>query len=356
MSLKAIISDYCDISNEVVSNFATSYKQDEAIYHTFCVASALDSLVVGESQIVGQLKDAFKYAHNNGYASKALKNLITYAIKCGAKVRDKTKLGSGSLSISSVAVKNAKQLIVKNNNVNVLVIGAGKMGMLAISHLSKSNFNISLCSRNIQNAKDALQKKSNKKEYQNINIIPYSDLNNVLNQYILIFSATSANEAIISKDMLKQHANKANRYWFDLALPRDISDDIYKCSNSYNLKVYSVDDLSNYINENSAKKEKSAKQALKIVSKELISFKIWLRNITLKPLLKNIYVQNEQIAKQKLNQAIKKGYIVNKDKNIENTSKLIDTINKRVFHNLSTYLKKNKISQNKIEFVQHLFK
>ncbi len=349
ITLENILSEYCNINIDSIRSFATSYKQDDAIYHTFCVASALDSLVVGESQIVGQFKDAFKFAYKNKYANKALKHLMHYAIKCGAKVRNSTKLGSGSLSISSVAVKKAKQLTPKN--AGVLVIGAGKMGMLAIAHLLKSYSDITLCNKSIQNAKNAIDSKD---KYKNINILEYEKLKDKINDYELVFCATSAPGAIITKDMLSYHKNKQPRYWFDLALPRDISDDIYKSANKYNLSVYSVDDLKDEINTNSQQKEKNAKRAIKIVSEELNNFKIWLKNLTLEPILKDLYLQNEKIAKTKIQKAIKKGHIQNIN-DVQNLEKLTIDINKKIFHNFSKQLRKNKISQSKIEFIKQLF-
>ena len=193
VALEKTLSEYCGIDEESICSLAVSYFKDDAIYHTFNVASALDSLVVGESQIVGQLKDAFNYAKANNYAGEALQNLVKYAIKCSAKVRDKTQLGSGSLSISSVAVKRAKKLA--SNKANVLVVGAGKMGMLAIAHLLKTYDDITLCNKSIQNAKNAINSKG---KYKNIKILEYDKLSQSINDYELVFCATSASFALFS--------------------------------------------------------------------------------------------------------------------------------------------------------------
>jgi glutamyl-tRNA reductase len=221
------LSLHSNISKDDLFEKADIYENDSAIYHIFAVASSLDSLVVGETQIAGQLKDAFKFSLEKGYCGQKLSRVINFASKCAAKVRTATHLGIGSVSVASVAVVQAKQIFKDSIQTTALVIGAGQMSELAARHLLKNGFNVILCSRNLKKAgilAHSIISDGNGESYEpsRIDVQPYENLQNLLNSTELLITATSAPYPIITADMVKPFHK--TRHWFDIALPRDIDD------------------------------------------------------------------------------------------------------------------------------------
>ncbi len=324
------LSSYSDIDFDILHNRADIYENDGAIHHLFSVASALDSLVIGETQIVGQLKDAFRFSQVRNFCDVHLTRAMHFAFKCAASVRTATSLGTGSVSISSTAVAKAKEIFENTKGVKALVIGAGQMSELAIKHLLSADFEVSLTNRSEQKARVLAQSLK-----ANINIEDYDNLEELLNHYELIISATSSQEPIITKSMVKEVNFK--RYWFDIAVPRDIEQ-----MSVSNLSIFYVDDLKNIINQNMSSRVQQAKIAYNIVSKMSLEFFDWLKSLEIEPIIKQLYLKGNQVIDKKLKNAIKKGFIKKEDE--ENIRKLCETIITQYLHTPSKQLKN--ISKN----------
>ncbi|MEA2017100.1 MAG: glutamyl-tRNA reductase [Campylobacterota bacterium] len=330
---KAAIAEFSGHStlnlDELLSR-ADIYENEGAIHHIFTVASSLDSLVVGETQIAGQLKDAFKFSIEKNYSSQKLSRVLHYAFKCAARVRNATQLGSGSVSVASTAVSQAKQLYKDTTEVKALVIGAGEMSELACRHLLKYGFNVVICSRNIKKARvlaHSILSDGNGDEYnaEQIEIKPYEDLENLLNSMRLMITATAAPYPIIKKEMIKEF--KHTRHWFDIALPRDIEEMDTK---NLNLNIYSVDDLQCIVDENMELRASQAKEAYSIVGKMTIEFFSWLKTLSVEPVIKDLHLKGDMIIDKKVKNAIKKHFIKCEDE--ENITKLCQTIMSEFLH------------------------
>jgi glutamyl-tRNA reductase len=307
---------------------ADIYENEGAVHHLFTVASSLDSLVVGETQIAGQLKDAFKTAFDKGYCGVKLSRVINYAFKCAAKVRNITQLGTGSVSVASTAVAQAKALYEDPTKVQALVIGAGEMSELACRHLLKSGFDVVICSRNIKKAKVLAHNiitDGNGENYDisRIDVKPYDQLKSLLNSMRLMVTATSAPYPIITKDMVEEY--EYTRNWFDIALPRDIEvmeiDDVH---------IYSVDDLQCIVDETLELRASQAKQAFHIVSDMTNQFYIWLKTLSVEPLIKELYLQGDSIIEKKMQNALKKHFISSEAE--ENVKKLCQSVMAEFLH------------------------
>jgi len=301
---------------------ADIYENEGAVHHIFTVASSLDSLVVGETQIAGQLKDAFKFSLDKKYCSQKLSRVLHYAFKCAAKVRNTTELGSGSVSVASTAVSMAKSLYKNTQGVKALVIGAGEMSELACRHLLKYGFDIVICSRNINKARVLAQSiiaDGNGDTYtkDQIDVQPYEKLQELLNSMRLMVTATSAPYPIITKEMVKPFDQ--TRHWFDIALPRDIDDFKYKGVN-----IYSVDDLQCIVDQTMQLRASQAKEAYAIVGKMTMEFFSWLKTLSVEPVIKHLYLKADDIIEQRVQKAIKKHFIKQEDK--QNIEKLCHTI------------------------------
>ncbi len=319
------LSKYSGIDFEDLYDRADIYDNDGAVHHLFSVASALDSLVIGETQIVGQLKDAFRFSIARKYCEQKLPRALHYSFKCAAAVRNATSLGTGSVSVASTAVAKAKEIVGDTNGVKALVIGAGEMSELTIKHLLSSGFEVVLTSRDTKKAQILADTYE-----QHVEVSEYSNLEDLLNECVVMITATAAPYPIITQEITREQAFE--RYWFDIAVPRDI-DDI----DSPNLLVYSVDDLQDIVDSNMSLRAEQAKTAYSIVNKMSLEFFEWLKSLEVEPVIKHMYVKGDDIIDKKVQKAIKKGFINAADE--ENIKKLCQTVITEYLHQPSKKLK-----------------
>ncbi|WP_421716002.1 glutamyl-tRNA reductase [Arcobacter arenosus] len=312
------LSKYSNIEFDDLYERADISVNDSAIHHIFSVASALDSLVIGETQIVGQLKDAFRFSLSKEYCDQELSRALHYSFKCAAAVRNATSLGTGSVSVASTAVAKAKEIIKDTAGVKALVIGAGEMSELTIKHLLSSGFDVVLTSRDRKKAQilaDTFE--------DFIQVEDYVNLPELLNEIPVMITATSAPYPIITQDITKNCSFE--RFWFDIAVPRDIEE-----IDSPNLMIYSVDDLQEIVNENMSLRAEQAKTAYQIVNKMSLEFFDWLKSLEVDPVIKNMYTRGDAIIDKKIKNALKKGFIDKESE--ENIRKLCQTVLTEYLH------------------------
>ena len=339
------LATYSGLDFDILYKRADIYDNDGAVHHLFSVASALDSLVIGETQIVGQLKDAFRFSQAKGYCATNITRVMHYAFKCAANVRNATSLGTGSVSVASTAVAKAKDIIGNTKGVKALVIGAGEMSELTVKHLISSGFDVTITSRDMKKAQNLASTFE-----VHVNVEAYSELSKLLEKTPIMITATSAPYPIITKE--NAPSSNIDRYWFDIAVPRDIDEDI----SLSNLEIYSVDDLQDIVNENMSLRAEQAKTAYGIVSRMSMEFFEWLKSLEIEPVVKNLYIKGEEIIDKKVKNAIKKGFISAKDE--ENIRKLCQTVITEYLHNPSKQLKdisKNMECDVVIGTVQNMF-
>jgi glutamyl-tRNA reductase len=300
------LSHISGIDKEVLESRADVYDNAGAIHHLFAVCSSLDSLVIGETQIAGQLKEAFNLALKNGFCGAKLSRAMQKCFKCAAMVRSGTDISKNPVSVSSVAVTKAKELIGTLEGAEALVIGAGEMSELAAKHLIASGGRVTLINRNYENALSLADKLG-----KNVSVRPFSDLSSAINEYRLLFSATGATRPIVTDDMTQDR--DFDRYWFDIAVPRDID-----ISSRKNISVYAVDDLEEIVAKNLALREEQAKAAYGIVGEMTAEFLKQLQVLSVGPIIKEIRNQAKESALREINKAIVKGYIgVEQKENVE---------------------------------------
>jgi len=323
------LATHSSLDFEDLKNRANIYDEENAIHHLFMVSSSLDSLVVGETQIVGQIKSAFKFSVSKDFCAQELARALHYAFKCAAQVRNITKLGSGSVSVASTAVSQAKNIFKDKNNIKALVIGAGEMSTLTIKHLLKYGFDVVLISRNMKKAQ-ALVNAEFDSDQDRIEVKAYEQLENSLNSMQLCITATASSSPIITANMVKEF-NKT-RHWFDIAVPRDIDDIKYP-----NLNIYSVDDLQCIVDDTMNLRAEQAKEAYSIVVDMRNEYFKWLKTLDITPVIKNLHLKGESIIEEKINHAIKKGFINLEDE--KNIHKLCQTIMAEFLHQPSVNIR-----------------
>ncbi len=284
---------------KLLKKSADIYTDSAAIHHLFSVVSSLDSIVLGETQIVGQVKDAFKFSFDNKFCGQKIARVMHHAFRCAAEVRNTTAISKNPISISSVAVAKAKDIFGGNlGGYSAVIVGAGEMSTLAAKHLANAGVNLIIVNRNMEKSYKLAE------QIENVTVVvePFSMLEQLINTYRLVFSATSAPEPIIKADMKKE--TTFERHWFDIAVPRDIED--CDCSG---VSIYSVDDLQDIMNQNIEMREKNSKVAFKIVAQFTEDFYVWLQTLSVDPMIKEIREMARECSQREVQKAVKKGYI-----------------------------------------------
>lgn len=322
--LKAI-SILSGVALAELDNRADIYYGSGAIHHLFAVASSLDSLVVGETQIVGQLKNAYLFALKHEYCDINIKRAVEAALKCAAEVRNKTLISKNPVSVSSVAVAKAKEIFGTLDGISAVVVGAGDMAELACKHLAASGAKILIVNRSEERALNVMKCLDADVQY-----MPYSNLKECINSHQIIFSATSSPSPIIEDNLIE--VKDFDRYFFDIAVPRDIS-----VTESDKIKIYSVDDLQEIVKINIALREEQAQIAYSIVGKSTSEFFKWLKTLATTPIVKALRIQAKEIAEAEIEKAIKKGYLKHSDK--DEARKLIHQVFKSFLHTPTINLK-----------------
>lgn len=333
----------CELDKEILLQQADIFEDSGAIHHLFSVASSLDSLVIGETQIAGQLKNALNFAISNQFCGTNIARAVHFAFKCAAKVRNQTEISKNPISVASVAVAKAKELCDLNDK-EVIIIGAGEMGELAAKHLIQAGAKLIILNRNTTKAKELCENLGTRASYDE-----FSRLKHYLNTKELFFSATNAQEAIITDNLLEDC--EFVRYFFDIAVPRDVD-----LSENAKIKVFAVDDLEEVVRKNLALREKQAQIAYSIISAMTTSFFKYLNDLALTPIIKSIRLQAKQCAEIELEKALKKGYLKGSDK--DEARKLIHQVFKAFLHNPTIKLKhlQNEIqSDNIINAMRYVF-
>jgi len=283
--IEAMIQFVSDYKNIAVSEFRSSLyvlEGDEAIRHMFCVAASLDSMMVGEPQILGQIKQAYKTAVKVGASGVLLNRMMHKSFSVAKRVRKETGIGDNAVSISYAAIELANKIFSDLSTKSVMLLGAGEMAELAVEHLMTHNVkNIVVANRTFENAL-TLARKFNGKAVQ------YEEREVALVDVDIIISSTGATEYVLTRDQVKKAMKKRNHntiFFIDIAVPRDIDPRINKISNAY---VYDIDDLKNIVETNINQREQETVKAGRFVEEALVSFKRWLDGLSVVPTIKAI--------------------------------------------------------------------
>ncbi|WP_418640473.1 glutamyl-tRNA reductase [Sulfurimonas sp. ST-27] len=283
------------LSEEVLRKTAEIVDDSSAIHHLFAVASSIDSMVVGETQIAGQLKDAFRFSHERGYSDKKMSRALSHAFKCAAKVRNLTDISSKPVSVASVAIKQIKEKVQNLREKKALVIGVGEMSEICAKHLVSDGVETFIANRTKQKAQTLAQE-------CNAEVYEFGDLDKAVNEFDIIFTATGSSYPIITNELIEDV--DFERFWFDLAVPRDID-----IKNRKNIFLFVVDDIKDIVDANKAQREQYVRQAHGIVGRSVVEFYEWLDTLNVEPIIKEIYKKAEKAAQEETKRAIKKGFL-----------------------------------------------
>ena len=237
----------------------------EAIQHLFDVTAGLDSLVVGEDQILGQVKDAHEFCMKLGATKKVFNKLFRDAVTTSKEIKTITKISQQPLSISYIGVKLLKEKMGTLEGKNALIVGLGKMNLLTLNHLEEENVkNIYIANRNIEKTKEIENK------FDNIIPIEYSDRHKIIQEKSIdiVISATSSPHLVIKYDDMPKLDKKI--YIMDIALPRDIDTKLKELNY---VELYDIDDLKEIHDKNDIKRNELAQKAQEIIKSKCIEIK-----------------------------------------------------------------------------------
>lgn len=344
-AILGLMAQKSDLNFYELKTAVARYDDEEAVHHIFSVVSSLDSLVVGESQITGQVKEAFMLSHTNKTAGRKLNRLLSYAVKCAAEVRNVTNISQSPVSIASVAVAQAHKLLGDNmSGMTAVVIGAGEMGVLAAKHLLRAGCDVIMLGRDQEKVELIAHTLG-----ENVKAATMDKLPKYLNRYRLLFSATSAKEALITRELIENET--LPRLWFDMAIPRDIEDmDLEK------LQLFRIDDLRAISQTNNALREEQAVRATEIVDKYKEDFYAWLRALSIEPVIKQMRQNVSASIDAEMKRAIQKGFVPAEAE--ENMRKMAEQMFNRFLHDPTRNLRHSsteKKNANCIEAVKKMF-
>jgi len=327
------ICQFNKLEQEALIPYLYTHKDQDAVKHAFSVASGLDSMILGEPQILGQIKSAFANAHKLGHTSKILNRLFQQTFSVAKLVRTSTNIGSQAVSVAYAAVSLARQIFADVKDQTVILIGAGETIELACRHLrAQGAEKIIIANRSLDNAEVLANEFS-------AEAISLDELPTRLSDADIIFSSTASTLPILGKgaieSALKKRKNKP-MFLVDLAIPRDIEEEVGELANVY---LYTLDDLQNVVDENIEARRSAAKEAHKLIEQQADEFMHWFQNLESVPTIRSLRDQTYSLFQDELEAAKKR------IRNGQNPQEVIDqfahTMFKKVMHSPTEKLRKS---------------
>ncbi len=293
-AMRRFLADYHEISLDEISDHLYDYQGEDAIRHLFRVASSLDSMVLGEPQILGQIKTAYGYASEYKTAGLILNRFLHKAFSVAKRVRTETAIASNAVSVSFAAVELARKIFDQLDNKAVMIIGAGEMCELAARHFVTNGVSkVLVTNRTFERAEKLAA------EFQG-KAVPFEYFVEHLAETDIVLTSTGAPNFILGQrhmeEVLKRRKNRP-MFLIDIAVPRDIDPKVNDLDNAY---LYDVDDLQGVVQANLKERKKEASKAEAIVEQEIGQFHQWLANLEVKPTIIALRRKLEEIRQQEV--------------------------------------------------------
>jgi glutamyl-tRNA reductase len=346
---------FSEFKNLPVSEFEKSlyiHEGDDAVRHIFRVASSLDSMVVGEPQILGQIKTAYQIATSKKTSGVLLNKLLHRTFSVAKRVRSETGIGDHAVSISYAAIELGRKIFGTFEEKKVLLIGAGEMAELAVEHLIRNRTgNILVANRTFKNGVE-LAKRFNGQA------IRFEEITGFLEHVDIIISSTGSPDYVVTRDQVKGIIRRRrNRplFFIDIAVPRDIDPEINRLTNSY---VYDIDDLKGIIDENIEDRNREGIKGERIVDEAVISFRHWFESLDVIPTIVELRNKMEDIAKGEMKKTLQtlKHF---SDDDQQAIGRMTNAMINKILHDPTLLLKSNGHHQNKsvyLDVTRKLFK
>ncbi|MFO0773360.1 MAG: glutamyl-tRNA reductase [Nitrospiraceae bacterium] len=297
-SVQEFLADtHLSLSSEQLTPHLYWQTADRAIAHLFRVASSLDSMIIGESQILGQFKDAFDAALAHKATGLVLNKIAKKAISVAKRVRTETKIAETAVSVSYAAVELAKQIFSDLSEQQVLLVGAGEMAKLAAKHfIAQGVHDIRVTTRNPQHGADLAKRFDG-------TAIPFEHYPTEMAQADIVLCSTGASKYLITADMVQRAVRaRGNRPMFliDISVPRNIDPAVRDIDNAF---LFDIDDLKQRVEQNREERLREAEKAERLVSEEVTVIEQWFKSLEVTPTIVALRTRAESIAQAELARA-----------------------------------------------------
>lgn len=317
------LSKYFHMDEEWLKEYTYLLTNEDAYRHLFLVASGLDSMVVGEPQILGQVKDAYRLATDCNTTGFLLDKVFHKTFNVAKRIRTETKVGYNPVSISGMAIELAKKIFGELPGKKILVVGAGEMCEIAVKYFKKDGVaDIYITNRTFQNAQ---------KLADEIAGVPYpfGDLQDLLVKVDMVLSSTGSEKPIIDKELVSLVMKRRKQkplFFIDIAVPRDVEPSVNGIENVY---LYDIDDLKELSQKHLSDRLSESEKARAIIDEEVKKFTAWLKQLDKSPMISDIYDKVEEIRKGELKKILQKHQGID-----EETIKSMELLSKSIVNKL----------------------
>jgi glutamyl-tRNA reductase len=298
-TILSMLSMLGNISEERFMSNIYTYEDSEALKHIFRVASSLDSMVVGEPQILGQIKEAYHQAAGVEKTTGVILNRLMHrAFHVAKRVKTETGISEAAVSISYAAVELAKKIYYSLEGKKVLLVGAGEMAELAARHLMGNGIeSLIVANRSFNKAVQIADLFRGKAVF-------FEEMETYLLEVDIVITSTSSMDFVISYDMVRNSLRKRRNhplFFIDIAVPRDVDPRVNKLENIY---LYDIDDLKEVVEENTVQRKEEALKAERIVQEEVIRFEKWLKTLDVVPTITALKDKIESIRRSEIGKSL----------------------------------------------------
>ncbi|MGZ4032045.1 MAG: glutamyl-tRNA reductase [Tumebacillaceae bacterium] len=313
-AIRQFLSELSGLPSQQFEPHLYQYVDQEAVRHLFRVASGLDSMVLGETQILGQVRTGFLFAQEHKATGPIFNNLFRRAVTAAKRAHSETHIGENAVSVSYAAVELAKKIFESLDQKTVLIIGAGKMSELTAKHLNSNGATkVIVCNRTYERAKELADKFNGK-------AMDMNSLDLALREADIVVSSTGAEGYVVTKDHVQATMKKRRHrplFLIDIAVPRDLDPDMCKIENVF---LYDIDDLEGVIEANMQERAREAEKVGVIIGEEMAAFRHWMNEQEAIPLI-------QQLREKAMGaQTVLMQNLINKVPNL--TDKDVHTVNK----------------------------
>lgn len=295
----SLMSRSANIPEDDIKSHIYTYKDDEAVKHIFRVSSSLDSMVLGEPQILGQVKDAYRLAAIKEKSTGVILNRLMHkAFHVAKRVRTETNISSTAVSVSYAAVELAKKIFFSLEGRTVLLVGAGEMAELAAKHLVNHGVDkIIVANRSFDRAVNVAESFGGKPVF-------FEEIESQLLEADIVITSTAAAGYVVTYQLVKGITRKRkNRplFFIDIAVPRDVEPKINRLDNIF---LYDIDDLKEVVNENTSQRKHEAVIAERIIEEEVIKFSKWMKTLDVVPTIVSLQEKINAIIESEIKRSL----------------------------------------------------
>lgn len=351
-SMESFLSEYSHISLPQLQPTLYRYSNEQAVRHVFRVASSLDSMILGEPQILGQIKSCYSAAFNAHTVGAYLNSLLQAAFRTAKRVRSETSIGEYPVSVSSAAIELIRKIFGELQEKSILIVGAGKMGEAAIRHLAETGAHaVYVANRSRQAAQDLAAQFHG-------TAVPLEELQHWISRADIVITSTGASETLIDRAMVQHimHDRKnAPIVFIDISVPRNVDPTVGTVDNVF---CYDIDDLGAVVEANLHERVKAAAAAERIVDQETQAFLTKLKSLDMGPVVMQVQGRIEEICKTELQRYMKKTG-PQEAKQLQELEQMISRIAAKIAHPLVTQLRNSPDSSNEAasaDLIKRIFK